>query len=29
VVKQEPTVTRDGWVFLTAQIVILIIVILV
>lgn len=29
VIKQEATVTRDGWIFLTAQIVILIIVILV
>ena len=29
VIKQEATVTRDGWIFLTAQIIILIIVVLV
>lgn len=29
IIKQEATVTRDGWIFLTAQIIILLIVVLV
>lgn len=29
IIKQEATVTRDGWVFLTAQIIILLIVVLI
>lgn len=29
IIKQEATVTRDGWIFLTAQIVILLIVVLI